>query len=146
MLTRKLLITALIAAGTVIAAGMPLTSPADTHIEFGYGAPVRTGTSRPCTAHGYVWVPGIGDGMATGGYGFPAIGSAGTATPPALGPRWRRRPEPLRCAAEQSLPLLKPILCPRLQIARRRPFVVCCEPGRFATVAIQQVNSERRLR
>jgi len=59
MLTRKLLITALLAAGTVGAAGMPLTSAADARIEFGYGAPVQHGYEYGgAPRSGYVWVPG----------------------------------------------------------------------------------------
>ena len=86
MLTRKLLITALLAAGTIGAAGMPLTSAADTRIEFGYGAPVQYGYDtagrRAAATSG---CPGIGGGTATGECGYPAIGSASTATRPGAG-------------------------------------------------------------
>ena len=57
MLTKKLLVSALLAAGTIGAAATPLASAATTHFELSYGAPVRhayDGGHRP----GYVWVPG----------------------------------------------------------------------------------------
>ena len=54
MMTKKLLITALLAAGTIGAAAMPLASAAATHIDLSFGTPAR----YVAAAHpGYVWVP-----------------------------------------------------------------------------------------
>src|SRR5262245_45310732 len=59
MLTKKSLIPALLAAGTLVAAATPLTSAADARIEFGYGAPVQYQQYEhvPAARPGYVWVP-----------------------------------------------------------------------------------------
>ena len=57
MLTRRLLVSALLAVGTIGAAATPVASAAETHFQFSYGTPVRHeyhGGHRP----GYVWVPG----------------------------------------------------------------------------------------
>ena len=57
MLTRKLIIAALLAAGTIGAAATPVANAAATHFEFSFGTPVRheyAAAHRP----GYVWVPG----------------------------------------------------------------------------------------
>ena len=56
MLTKKLLISALLAAGTIGAAAMPLASAAATHIDLSYGTPARYEYEAP--RGGYVWVPG----------------------------------------------------------------------------------------
>ena len=58
MLTRKLLISALLAAGTIGAAGTPLTSAADARIELGYNASPQYGHGYAATHGAYVWVPG----------------------------------------------------------------------------------------
>jgi|SoiMethySBSTD1v2_1073268.scaffolds.fasta_scaffold3852614_1 hypothetical protein len=57
MFTKKLLISALLAVGTIGAAAMPLTSAADTRIELGYGAPAQY-QYEPAQRPGHVWVPG----------------------------------------------------------------------------------------
>jgi len=50
MLTKRLLISALLAAGTIGAAATPVASAATTHFEFSFGTPVRheyQGSHRP---------------------------------------------------------------------------------------------------
>ena len=57
MSRKNLLISALLVAGTTVAAVIPLTSAADTRVELSYGTPVQYGYG-PAPRPGYVWVPG----------------------------------------------------------------------------------------
>ena len=57
MLTKRLLISALLAVGTIGAAATPVASAAATHFELSFGTPVHheyAAAHRP----GHVWVPG----------------------------------------------------------------------------------------
>ncbi len=58
MLTKKLLVSLVLAAGTIGAAMTPLASSAETNIEFGFGAPAPHYEAYPAHRPGYVWVPG----------------------------------------------------------------------------------------
>lgn len=57
MKSRKLIVSALLAAATMVAAATPLTSVADARIELSYGAPVQY-EYGPAPSPGHVWVPG----------------------------------------------------------------------------------------
>ena len=58
MLTKKLLASLVLAAGTIGAAMTPLASSADANIEFSFGAPGAHYETYPAHRPGYVWVPG----------------------------------------------------------------------------------------
>ena len=57
MLTKKLLVSAMLAAGTIGAAAMPLASAAATNVQVNYDAPARY-EGYPAHRPAYVWVPG----------------------------------------------------------------------------------------
>jgi len=56
MKTKRLLMSALLAAGTIGAAATPLTSAAATSIQFSFGTPAYY-EAAPRAAYGYGWAP-----------------------------------------------------------------------------------------
>ena len=56
MKTKRLLISALLALGTIGAAATPLTSAAATSIQFSFGTPAYY-EAAPRAAYGYGWAP-----------------------------------------------------------------------------------------
>ena len=61
MLMKKVLVSMLIAAGTIGALATPLTSAAAVDIQLNFGPPPARYEVVPAPRRGYVWVPGYWD-------------------------------------------------------------------------------------
>jgi hypothetical protein len=91
MLTKRLLISALLAVGTIGSAATPIASAAETRFQFSFGTPVNH-EYAPAHRPGYVWVPAYRgwDGYRevwVPGHWERARGYRGYAQ---AGPRWDR--------------------------------------------------------